>query len=74
METEKLSAPTAPLGCFLLLLPKEAELHRAGWEPRQRGLGTASSQANGWRVLILGGLLTLGSAGSWAPSLPTRTL
>lgn len=38
METEKLSAPTAPLGCFLLPLPAEAERHRAGWEPRRRGL------------------------------------
>lgn len=63
METEKLSSPTAPLGCFLLLLPAGAELFRTGRQPKQRGLGTACSRAAGWGVLLL--------AGSWA-SRPTH--
>lgn len=75
METEKLYALTAPLGCFLLLLPAEAELFRTGRQPRQRGLGTGCSRAAGWGVLLLAGLPRLwAQLGAGPPSPPTPIL
>lgn len=74
METEKLSAPTVPLGCFLLLLPTEAELFRTGQQPKQRGLGTACSQSAGWGVLLAGLPRLWAQLGAGPPSPPTPIL
>lgn len=73
METEKLSAPTVPLGCFLLLLPPRLSCSELGGSPGGGDSGH-SLLTGGWMegTPLSGAALTLGSAGSWAmePSHP----
>lgn len=71
-ETEKLSTLTAPLGCFLLLLPPRLSCSELGGGPG-RGDSGRSLLTGGWveGPPLSGAALTLGSAGSWA-SEPTH--
>lgn len=72
MATEKLSAPTAPLGCFLLLLRPRLSCSELGGRPG-RGDSGHSLLTRGWmeNPFLSRAALTWGSVGSWAVQ-PTR--